>query len=80
MRRHICQLILLKLLINRRPSYSRESAEENHSLHFSRLIGGMLLHMAFALLEVETEEVCDFVQGRHRGSFAEDISFDRLQV
>jgi hypothetical protein len=40
----------------------------------------MLLHMALALLEVETEEVCDFVQGRHRGLFAEDISFDRLQV
>ena len=53
--------ILLKLLINRRPSYSREPTEEVHSQYLSRLDGGMFLDMSLALHDVETEEVSDFL-------------------
>ena len=40
----------------------------------------MLLDMALALLDVETEEVFDFVEGRYWGFFAENTILNRLPI
>jgi hypothetical protein len=57
--------LLLILSFNQCPSYSCKSTEEVYSLYSSRLHSSMLLDMPLALLDIETEEVFDFVQQQY---------------